>query len=131
VIVVDSVGWLAYFTGDPLAAAYRAYLHALDDLLTPSIIIYEVTKKIELQIDRQAAGLAAAQLLKTRMIPLDEALATAAARTSIAYKLPMADAIIYTTAQVHHARLITSDVHLKDLPGVEFIPHPNVATGSK
>jgi len=74
--IVDSVGWLAFFKGEALAAQYRPYLRQAD-LLCPTIIVYEVCGRIELDAGRQAAATVAAQLLKTRVIPLDEALATA------------------------------------------------------
>lgn len=122
--IVDSVGWLAYFKGDVLAQSFRPYLRNLAELICPTIIIYEVTKRLELDVSRQAAAQAAAQLLKTRVITLDDALATAAARISITHRLPMADAIIYTTAVVYRATVITSDAHLRNLPGVHFIAHP-------
>ena len=52
---------------------------------------------------------------------LTDAMALAAASLSIDYKLPMADAIIYATAQAHQAELITSDAHFSGLPGVTLI----------
>lgn len=125
-IVVDSVGWLAFFKGDLLAQQYRQYILNPLDILCPTIIVFEVTKKIELDVNRQASAMAAAQLLRTRVIHLDEALATASARTSIIYKLSMGDAIIYTTAITFGAMLISSDSHFEHLPGVLFIPHPNM-----
>jgi len=124
VIIVDSIGWIAYFKGDLLATSYRPYIKQQQDLLCPSIIVYEVVKKIELDSGRQAAGRAGAQLSKSSIIPLDESLAEAAARVSVAHQLPMADAIIYTTAVVYQATLVTSDAHLQGLPGVHFITHP-------
>jgi predicted nucleic acid-binding protein len=42
-----------------------------------------------------------------REIVLDVSLAAMAAKTSLAMNLLMADAIIYATAQFHHAELIT------------------------
>lgn len=42
----------------------------------------------------------------------------------------MADAIIYATAQLHHATLFTSDAHFTGLPDIAFIPHPNTAHSS-
>lgn len=126
--IVDSVGWLAFFTGDALAAQYRPYLLQQTDLLCPAIVVYEVCKRMELHAGRQAAAIAAAQLLKTRVIPLDEALATAAARVSLTHHLAMADAVIYTTALIHHATLITSDAHFKGLGSVVYLPHPHVTT---
>lgn len=125
-IIVDSVGWLAFFTGDALAAQYRPYLLQHTDLLCPTIIVYEVCKRMEQSAGRQAAAIAAAQLLKTRVISLNDALATAAARISITHRLAMADAIIYTTALVYDASLITSDAHFQGLPSVTYLPHPRV-----
>ena len=39
---------------------------------------------------------------------------------SLRYKLAMADAIIWQTAQVHGALLLAQDVDLKDVPGVQY-----------
>jgi predicted nucleic acid-binding protein len=40
--------------------------------------------------------------------------------SSAEYSLSFADSIIYATARFHNARLITSDNHFQDLPGVTF-----------
>ncbi len=121
--IVDSVGWLAFFRGEPLTEQYRPYLEQLSDLLCPTIILYEVCRRVELDAGRRAAAIAAAQLLETQVVPLDEALATAAARTGIEHRLAMADAIIYATAIAFGARLITSDAHFEGLPLVTYHPH--------
>jgi predicted nucleic acid-binding protein len=121
--IVDSVGWLAFFKGEALAAQYRPYLRQ-PDLLCPTIIVYEVCRRIELGVGRQAAATVAAQLLKTRIIPLDEGLATAAARVGLSLCLAMADAIIYTTALTCQAAPVTSDAHFQGLPLVTYHPHP-------
>jgi len=122
--IVDSVGWLSLFRGEPLLAWYRPHLLRRDELLCPTIIVYEVCRRIEWDAGRRAAATAAAQLLKTRVIPLDESLATAAARISLSYRLAMADAIIYTTALAFQAELVTSDAHFQGLPHVTFCPRP-------
>jgi predicted nucleic acid-binding protein len=44
-----------------------------------------------------------------------------AAQLSWETRLPMADAIIYATAQAHAAELVTSDAHFSELPGVTLI----------
>lgn len=120
--VIDSVGWIAYFKGDPLAKSYRDYILEHSDIVCPSIVIYEVSKKIELQISRQAAAMAVAQLAKNHVVPLDQSMATSAARVSLAHGLAMADAIVYATALLVGATLLTSDAHFQGLPHVEFIP---------
>ncbi len=48
-------------------------------------------------------------------------MAVEAADLSLRHDLPMADALIYATARVHSAALVTADTHLRGLEGVEFI----------
>ena len=43
-IIVDSCGWLEWFSDGPLANKYQRYLEAQDKLLVPTIILYEVYK---------------------------------------------------------------------------------------
>jgi len=120
--VIDSVGWIAYFMGGYPAKNYREHILQLNDIVCPSIVIYEVSKKVEQQVGRRAAAMAVAQLAKTQIVSLDQSIASAGARVSIAQRLSMADAIIYTTALLAGATLITSDAHFRGLPHVEFIP---------
>jgi predicted nucleic acid-binding protein len=120
--LVDSVGWIAYFKGDALARGYREHILRQSDIICPTIIIYEVSKKIETQISRQAAAMAVAQMTKNETIPLDQSIAVCAARVSIEHKLAMADAIVYATALLNQAALLTSDAHFRNLPYVELIP---------
>ncbi len=119
--IIDSVGWIAYFKGDPLANGYRSHILQQSDILCPTIIIYEVSKKIEQQISRQAAAMAVAQMIKCQVVPLDQSAAMYAARVSIEQKLAMADAIIYSAALISGATLLTSDAHFNGLPQVVIV----------
>jgi predicted nucleic acid-binding protein len=121
--IVDSVGWLAFFKGEALARQYRPYLLRRADLLCPTVVLYEVCRRMEADAGRQAAATAAAQLLKAQVVPLDPALATAAARVGLAHHLAAADAIIYATAVAFQAELVTSDTHLQGLPLVTYYRH--------
>jgi len=49
-------------------------------------------------------------------------IATKAAGYAGAYKLAMADAIIYATARDLEADLLTCDAHFLQLPGVAYFP---------
>ncbi len=118
--VVDSSGWVEYLGNGSKADAFAKYLEVPETLLLPTIIVYEVYKKM---LREQRLVLAEWFLSTTfgfqeREIALDVSLAALAARKSLASSLPMADAIIYATAQAHQAVLITSDAHFTDLPGV-------------
>ena len=45
-VVVDSSGWIEYFTDGHKASAYARYLKDLGKVITPVIVLYEVYKKI-------------------------------------------------------------------------------------
>jgi toxin FitB len=119
--VVDSAGWLEHFTGGPLGPVYREYLMGAD-VIVPTIIIYEVCKFIRRWVSAERSREALVAMEKRAIVDLYGDLAAQAAIVSLRHKLPMADAIIYATATAYGADLITSDAHLKDLPGVTFIP---------
>ena len=46
-IIVDSSGWLEWFADGRLADAYQKYLADQDNLLVPTIILYEVYKILQ------------------------------------------------------------------------------------
>ena len=122
--VIDSSGWLEFLTDGPLAKAYADHLQDPKHVVTPTIVIYEVYKVIKRQRHEEAALAAAAQMGKTRLVPLTDAIALTAADVSLAYRVAMADAIIYATALSEGAKLVTSDADLAPLPGVTYLKKP-------
>ncbi len=120
-ILVDSSGWLEFFTDGPLASVYARHLKNLHSIITPTIVIYEVYKVIKRQRNEEEALAATAQLGKTTIIPLSETIALTAADVSLAYQIAMADAIVYATALTERVTLITSDANLSQLPGVTYL----------
>ena len=119
-ILVDSSGWIQHLTDGPLADTYEEHLSA-EDLLVPTIVIYEVCKFIQRAVSDDAVGPVAARLQEGEVAPLDERIALSAAALSLEHGLAMADAIVYATAQSFEATLVTSDADFRDLPGVEYI----------
>jgi predicted nucleic acid-binding protein len=121
--VIDSYGWIEYFTDGELAKKYAAYIEDADDrnTITPSIVIYEVYKRLKKEKGEQLALEAYAQMTRTKIISLDQDIALNAADTSLAIGLAMADAIVYSIAMRHSAELVTSDSDMKELEGVRFI----------
>lgn len=122
-ILLDSYGWIEYFAEGKLAGKYAKYVEQAnaENTITPTIVIYEVYKKIKQERGEEVALKAYAQLLGTKLIQLNEALALIAADVSLKFGLGMADAIIYATAKKERAKLVTSDEHFKGLEDVEFI----------
>lgn len=105
----------------PLAPAYAAHLKNPAEIVTPSVILYEVYKIVKRRRSEEEALAAVAQIGKTRVVPLDDQVALTAADVSLAHHLAMADAIVYATAVRSGATLITSDSDLAPLPGVVYL----------
>ena len=122
--LVDSSGWLEYFTEGRNAAAFARPIHATARLIVPSISLFEVFKRVMTQRGEDLALEAVALMRQGRVVPLDDALALEAARLSVDHRLPMADSIILATARAHGATLWTQDADFKDLPDVRFLPKP-------
>lgn len=121
-ILVDSSGWIEFYTGGGNAAKYGSYLETAANVLTPTIVLYEVYKLVKRERTEEEALLATAQMQKTRLVPLSESLALAAADVSLEFRLAMADSIVYATARAEDAELVTSDSDLRGLPSVTFLP---------
>ena len=116
--VVDSSGWLEYLTEDSKAAAFGQYLEGEGEVLVPSIVIFEVYRHLAKQRGKAMAERFVSQTLQRNVIALDETIVLAAANLSLDHRLTMRDAIVYATARVCQAQLVTSDPHFRGLPGV-------------
>jgi predicted nucleic acid-binding protein len=119
--VVDSSGWLEYFTEGANADFFAAPIQKTEQLLVPSVCIYEVFKRLLVERDEDAALLAVGLMSHGREIELNRNIAIEAAHISRSLKLAMADSIILATARLHNATLWTQDEHFKDIEGVQFI----------
>jgi predicted nucleic acid-binding protein len=121
--LIDSYGWIEYFSDGPLAKKYAGFIEDVDEnnTITPTVVVYEVYKRLKKEKGEQVALEAYAQITRSKLIPLDDALALGAADTSLKTGLAMADAIVFTTARNFSAELITGDKDLKGLEGVRLV----------
>jgi predicted nucleic acid-binding protein len=118
--LVDSSGWVEYLADGPKAEAFAAYLDKAEFVLLPTIVVYEVYKKLRLERgDSMAQNFLSISFgFQERIVVVDIALAELAARISVETKLAMADAMIYAAAKLNGATLVTSDAHFS---GLEFV----------
>ena len=114
--VVDSSAWLEYLTGGVQATCFAEVIEDSKRLIVPAIVLYEVFKKVLRERGEQAALQIAAAMHAGKVVPVDAALALNAAR----YPMPLADSLIYATAQRLGATVWTQDEDFKDLPGVKY-----------
>jgi predicted nucleic acid-binding protein len=122
-ISVDSFGWIERLTNGPKADAYNAAIDKAppSEIVTSTIVLYEVYKKVKQAVDEQSALEAVAAMGQTLVVPLDQSISLEAADYSLLYGLHMADAVVYATARHYGAELYTSDEDLKGVKGVVFI----------
>lgn len=118
--VVDSCAWLEYFADGPNAGEFAAVIEDTDHCVVPAICIYEVFRRMSLQLGESIAFEAVAAMRRCRVVALDEELAVAAAQVARLHRLPMADAVIYATSQRCSAALWTQDGHFEGKAGVEY-----------
>jgi len=118
VIVLDSSGWLEFFTDGPYAEELAARLRHPANVFTLTIAIYEVYKWIKRERSEEEAVQAVATMKKTRVVDLTQELALTAADLSLTYRLAMADSMMLAAAQANNAELVTTDAGFEGVPGV-------------
>jgi len=118
--LVDTSGWVEFFFGGPNQSYFADPIVKVELLLTPTICLYEVFKKVNQVGDEARALQAIAQMKQGRVVALDETLALQAALISLKHKMPMADSLIYATARAFDATLWTQDEHFKGLLRVNY-----------
>jgi len=127
--LVDSSGWLEYFADGPNAPVFAKALRDTDQILVPSVCLYEVYKVVLRQRGPSAALQAVALMRQGRIVESDEQIALLAAELSLKHKLPMADSVILATARVHAAYVWTQDADFDGIENVTLVPEsrPNAS----
>ena len=119
--VVDSSGWLEYFAGGPNADYFSKPIQDLEQLVVPTLSMFEVFKRIAQQRGEGAALQAVAAMQQGTTVELTVSLSIDSARLSLELKIPMADSVILATAQAHGATLWTQDSDFDGLKGVKYV----------
>jgi len=121
--LIDSYGWIGYFGEGPLAEKYASYIESAtrENTVTPSIVIFEVYRRLKAKKGEQMALEVFAQITETKIVDLDSKLVLAAADISLETGLGMADSFVLATAKRYGAKIITSDKHFESIPEATFI----------
>jgi predicted nucleic acid-binding protein len=125
--VIDSYAWIEYFMGTKAGKTAKEIIENMEEKLTPTICLAEVyakTLKVESQelAEKQKAFIKE----KSAIVPLDEPIAIEAAKVQVKHKKEidgwgLADSIVYATAAVKKAAVVTGDEHFRKLKNVFFI----------
>ena len=115
-IVLDSSCWLEFLMGTARADLFASAIDSPADLRVPVITVYEVIKKVRRELGDDIASRAVVLMQRSQIVDIDMPLAMKA----LSNGLPMADSLIYATAQSVGAVVWTQDQHFAGLPDVKY-----------
>jgi toxin FitB len=118
--IVDSSGWIEFFTAGTNGLVFKAVIEQRDKLLVPTINIFEVHKVLSRKLPAGAVLSCLDVMRQGRVLDLTDKRAVAAADIAGKHKLAMADAVIYSMAREFDGTLWTQDVDYNGLAGVRY-----------
>ena len=119
--VVDTSAWIEWLVDGPLRQQLVALMPPRAHCVVPTMVQLELSKWLVRERGEDEADVVIAYTQKCTVWPLDTATALRAAELHRAYKLATADAIVYASALLAGAQLLTCDAHFKGLPNVRWI----------
>jgi toxin FitB len=119
--IVDSSGWVEYLTKGANGPVFLPIVQDTQNLLVPTISIYEVFRRVLQERDAETALQITGVMSLGKEVVLDREIAIEAAKISVDRKLAMADSIILATARLFEATLWTQDAHFQGIEGVRYI----------
>ncbi|HLB41604.1 MAG TPA: type II toxin-antitoxin system VapC family toxin [Gammaproteobacteria bacterium] len=119
--VVDSSGWLEYFADANNAHFFSSAIENTEDLIVPTISIFEVFKHVLCQCSEKQAFESIEYMLQGTVVDLNIEISLNAAKLGVLHKIPLADSIIFATGLAYEASIWSQDADFKGLPYVKYI----------
>jgi toxin FitB len=119
--VVDTSAWIEWLVDGPLRSQLIALMPPRERCVVPTMVQLELSKWLVRERGEDEADVVIAYTQKCLVWPLDTATALRAAELHREYKLATADAIVYASAVLSGAQLLTCDAHFKGLPQVRWV----------
>ena len=119
--VVDSSGWLEYFSDGENASFFAPAIEDTERLIVPVICLYEVFKRLMAQRGENTALVSIGDMHHGQVAELTAPIALQAAKISTESKMAMADSIILATARAYEATLWTQGADFAGIDNVKYI----------
>ena len=120
-ILVDTSAWIEWLIGTSTGERVAEHLPEQAVWLVPTMVQLELAKWLTREVGEDKADQVIAFTQVCQVVPLDTETALAAAEACSDHKLATADAIMFATARLKGANLLTCDKHFEGLPGVTLI----------
>ena len=121
-VLVDTSAWIEWLIASPTGDTLSGLMPDQSDWLVPTMVQLELSKWLTRELGEDKADQVIAFTQVCQIVPLDTEIALAAAEACRAHRLASADAVIFATARLRGASLLTCDAHFEGLPGVTLIP---------
>lgn len=118
--VVDSSAWLEYFASGPNAGFFAKAIEDTQQLIVPTLSLFEVFKRVLEQRGEGDALQAVAVMRQGMVVDLDGAIVLRGAKLSLEYRLPMAGSVMLATARSYDATVWTQDADFENVLGVQY-----------
>jgi predicted nucleic acid-binding protein len=119
--VVDSSVWIEILNDAPLARSCLRAVRGAARVGVPTVVIFEVYKKILAAHSDHEALSAIATLSQYEILDLTREVSLSAADISIREKLAMADSIVLAHARAQPATLLTLDNDFAGIEGAQVV----------
>lgn len=120
-LLIDSSCWIEILSTGVLAKKCEKELKSSRSIIVPTLVLYEVYRKIKSALSDEDGLTAIAYLSQFTVSPLTREIALLAADLSLEHKLGTADSLILAHAQETSATLITLDNDFRGLPDVKVL----------
>ena len=123
--LVDTSGWIEFFSDGPYASYFLEALRDMDKVIVPTLCFYEVFSYVMREMSDSEALQVVAFMQQSQSVDLTDAIAVFAARLSAKHNIPLSPGITLATAQLNNAVIWTQEPHLQYFPGVKYFPKKN------
>ena len=117
---------MEFFADTPRAALFAELIDGVDQIVVPILTACEIVKKLARERGDETASMALSLMQRGQVVAVDIDIALSAATNG----LPLADSLIYATAQAHGAVLWAQDADFDGLPGVNYLAKPAAAVSA-
>ena len=117
--LLDSSVWLAFL----IERKHKDIIEVDEIFLLSSLSLFEIKKKLLKDKINHDSIIKTIEFIKSKniILPVTKEIAENAADISIEKNIPSIDSIIYATAILNQAKLITLDNDFRNLPNVEIL----------
>ncbi|HEX5783705.1 MAG TPA: type II toxin-antitoxin system VapC family toxin [Burkholderiaceae bacterium] len=123
--VVDSSGWIEFFTAGANGPVFKPVIEQRHALLVPAIALFEVHRVLSRKLPPEVVTACLNVMRLGRVLDITAPRAVAGAEVALRHKLAMGDALMYSLALEHGATFWTQDVDYDNLPGVKYFAKPS------